>query len=130
MRILYLPCHHRLRAEEISLFREMGHEVIVGVENADKDFDICIAVHKPVLFPYIKTFLKQKKKVYYRTIGQSTPGLEADIGELRGVRVVRMSPNEAFLPAYAGHDYVIPFFKDKNIWKGWNGDENHVIGFG
>src|SRR5574339_1268982 len=98
----------------MSLFREMGHEVIEcnKLDCIPLDCDIYLVVHKPVFFPTILYLLKQKKKIYYRTIGQSTPGLEQEISGLRrlGVKIVRMSPNEAFLPAYAGHDYIIQFY--------------------
>lgn len=91
-------------------------------------FDVIIVMHLPeVLDTNWKRF--SKKKVIYRSIGQSTVEVERMLVPMRGqgLKIVRYSPKEALLPNYAGTDAMIRFYKDSEEWKDWNGNINRVI---
>lgn len=132
MKILYLPCHKRLRADETLLLRELGHEVLMGLDHINDEYDAAIVVHKPVYYQYFNKLLSRKIPVYYRTIGQCTAGTEQDIQQMRkmGIKIIRYSATESYLPCYGGHDYLVKFHKDQDIWKGWTGEDVQVCGFG
>ena len=61
-------------------------------------------------------FKKKKKRVIFRSIGQSTPEIEAELKKYRanGMQILRYSPLEERIPNYAGHD-------------GWTGEKKQVI---
>lgn len=69
------------------------------------------------------------KQVIWRTIGQSNPNVEARMAGFRvkGVQIIRYSPNEQAMPNYAGHDAIIRFSKNPADWGPWIGDEAHVV---
>ncbi len=69
------------------------------------------------------------RRVIWRTVGQSSPDLEAAMGMLRrdGLEIVRYSPAERALPFYAGEDALIRFWKDPDEWSGWTGEEVAVL---
>lgn len=93
-------------------------------------FDVIIVMHKREWI--IDNWEKLKhKKVIWRTIGQSTPEYERSLFRLRqeGLKVVRYSLREANIADNIGCDMVIPFYKDPNEFKGWNGQTNEVINF-
>jgi len=71
------------------------------------------------------------KRVIWRTIGQSTPGIERKMARLRdqGLQIIRYSPNEKNIPEYIGEDVLIRFYKDENVYKDWTGEEERVINF-
>ena len=65
------------------------------------------------------------KRVIWRTCGQSNPGLERQMGDLRGLGIVRYSPRErlAFEPSgFAGEDALIRFGKYPADYGPWIGD--------
>ena len=71
------------------------------------------------------------KRVIWRTIGQSTPNIEARMQALRhkGLEIVRYSPREANLEPTAGCDRIIRFYKDDREFGHWVGAGNEVITF-
>ena len=74
----------------------------------------------------------RRKRVIWRTCGQSNPGLERYMAPLvkLGLQVVRYSPREriAFekLGAFAGEDTLIRFGKYPADWYGWTGSAPFV----
>lgn len=95
-----------------------------------KNFDVIIVMHSPeVLFQnWIKL---REKKVIFRSIGQSTPGIEKRLQQLvnEGLIVVRYSPKERNIPNFAGETAMIRFYKDPNEFNNWNGRIERVINF-
>ena len=71
------------------------------------------------------------KRVIWRTIGQSTPAIEARMYQYRGMgmQIVRYSPREANLSPTAGCDKIIRFYKDEREFGHWVGAGNEVITF-
>ena len=71
----------------------------------------------------------KRKRVIWRTVGQSVEGNERMMAPLRseGLQIVRYSPKERNIPGYAGEDALIRFYKDPDEWGGWTGDEAHVL---
>lgn len=71
------------------------------------------------------------KRVIWRTIGQSTPFIEARMLQYRkeGLEIVRYSPREANLEPTAGSDKIIRFYKDEREFGQWNGAGGEVITF-
>ena len=74
-----------------------------------------------------------RKRVIWRTVGQSSPATEMVMGTLphRGrLEIIRYSPAErdAFLRmgVYAGEDATIRFYKDPDEWTDWRGDREVV----
>lgn len=76
-------------------------------------------------------FKELKKRVIWRSIGQSVAGIEARLKSYRddGLEIVRYSPFESRIPGYIGADAVIRFYKDPEEFKDWQGDSNEVITF-
>lgn len=74
-------------------------------------------------------FEKYKKKVGWRSIGQSTPEIEETLAKYRGrgMNIIRMSPHERRLPNYAGEDAMIRFSESGEEFKGWNGAKKQII---
>ena len=93
-------------------------------------FDTFIIMHSPEVLLQNWDRIKHKR-VIWRTIGQSTSGLEAKIAPLvkEGLQIVRYSPMEQNLKNYAGQHKLIRFYKDPNEFKGWTGEDNTVINF-
>jgi len=93
-------------------------------------FDILIIMHSPEVLLQNWDRIKHKK-VIWRTIGQSMPGIEAKIAPLvkEGLQIVRYSPKEKNLGNYAGAKTMIRFYKDPNEYKGWTGEDSTVINF-
>lgn len=94
------------------------------IDWADLIYILGIQSWLPVNWERIK-----RKKVVWRSIGQSVPTTEAVISKYRalGLKVVRYSPLEKMLPGYAGEDAMIRFYKDENEYKGWTGQKSQVI---
>ncbi|MBU1110798.1 glycosyltransferase [Patescibacteria group bacterium] len=93
-------------------------------------FDVIMIMHSPdVLFQNWQRI--KHKRVIFRSIGQSTGGLEKRLKPLidEGLEVVRYSPMEKNLPNYAGETAMIRFYKDPDEFKDWNGDDPLVINF-
>lgn len=70
-----------------------------------------------------------KRRVIWRTVGQSVAGNEFDAQPYRaqGLEIVRYSPKERNLPEFAGEDALIRFYKDPDEWCGWTGEWPGVI---
>lgn len=93
-------------------------------------FDTIVIMHVPEWIE--KNWDKMKhKRVIWRTIGQSTPEIEARMMKYRleGLEIVRYSPREANLIPTAGCDRLIRFYKDPKEFGNWNGAGNEVITF-
>jgi len=85
-------------------------------------FDAIIVMHSPDVI--IQNWDKIKhKKVIWRTIGQSTHGIEASLEPMRneGLKIIRYSPKERTLSNYIGEDVLIRFYKDEDEYSGWIG---------
>lgn len=91
-------------------------------------FDIIIVDHVPEWIIYNWGMLK-KKKVIWRTIGQSIAFQEQKLTQLRkeGLLVVRYSPLERNIAFNIGQDAIIRFYKDPEEYKDWNGSLDRVI---
>ena len=73
-----------------------------------------------------------RKRVVWRTVGQSVASNEAAMAPLRaeGLQVVRYSPLECNIPGYVGGDAMIRFWKDPEEWSGWTGGRRVVLTIG
>lgn len=93
-------------------------------------FDVIIVMHTPELIVQNWERIKHKR-VIWRTIGQSTPAIEARLQKFRkdGLEIVRYSPKENFIKGYIGQDAMIRFYKDPGQFCGWVGDSDEVINF-
>lgn len=71
------------------------------------------------------------KRVIWRTIGQSTPKIEAKLKKCRdeGLQVVRYSPLEYNIEGNIGADAFIRFYKDPHEFNNWQGLGNEIITF-
>lgn len=69
------------------------------------------------------------RRVIWRTVGQSVDGNEyvAQQYRNRGLEIIRYSPKERNIPAYAGEDALIRFYKDPAEWHGWTGEDATVL---
>jgi hypothetical protein len=85
-------------------------------------FDVIIVMHSPDVIVQNWDRIKHKK-VIWRTIGQSTEGVEASLSQMRdeGLKIIRYSPKERTLSNYIGEDVLIRFCKDEDDFKGWVG---------
>jgi hypothetical protein len=93
-------------------------------------FDVIIVMHSPNVL--IQNWERIKhKKVIWRTIGQSTPSVEAKMAPLKaeGLVVVRYSPKERHISGYIGEDALIRFYEDENVYQGWHGKGGQVVNF-
>lgn len=93
-------------------------------------FDCFIIMHSPDVL--LQNWDKIKhKRVIWRTIGQSLNGIENKIKRLvdEGLEIVRYSPKERNLTAYAGESALIRFYKDPMEFQGWSGVDKTVINF-
>lgn len=99
-------------------------------EELIKHFDVIIIMHSPeILF---QNWMRiRDKKVIFRSIGQSTSGIEAKLKPLveDGLTIVRYSPKERNIPNFAGETAMIRFYKDPNEFNEWNGKKERVINF-
>lgn len=90
--------------------------------------DVIIVMHKPEWI--IGNWQKMaKKKVIWRSIGQSSPVDENSLAlpRAQGMKIVRYSPAEEGIPGYLGADAIIRFGKDSNEFKDWNGEKPMVV---
>jgi hypothetical protein len=92
--------------------------------------DVVIAMHEPSFllgnWPKLR-----RKRVIWRTIGQSVDFVEAALRPLRrqGLQIVRYSPAESRIPGFLGADAVIRFAKDPAEYGGWTGNLPRVLSF-
>lgn len=94
--------------------------------------DIVIAMHIPeFITSNWEVFKKHKKRVVWRTIGQSIESVEAKLKPYReqGLEIVRYSPFESRIPGYIGHDAIIRFYKDPDEFKPWTPKSKELITF-
>lgn len=96
-----------------------------------KKFDVIIIMHVPEwIEKNAEVFKKAKKRVIWRTIGQSTPKTEERMFKYKDlIEIVRYSPKEQNIKNYAGHDVIIRFYKDSNEFRGYTGVDKKVITF-
>lgn len=84
--------------------------------------DIIIVMHRPDWIT--SNWLKIKeKRVIWRTIGQSTPEVEASLilPRSQGMEIVRYSPEEERIKNYLGSDALVRFYADEYEFIGYNG---------
>lgn len=92
--------------------------------------DVVIAMHEPSFllnnWPQLR-----RKRVIWRTIGQSVDFIEAALHPLRqqGLQIVRYSPAETRIPGCIGTDAIIRFAKDPEEYGGWTGSSPRAISF-
>lgn len=69
------------------------------------------------------------KRVIWRTIGQSVQYNEVAMTPLRndGLERIAYSPREENIPGYCGHDALIRFYADPDVWRGWTGEDQVVM---
>lgn len=69
------------------------------------------------------------KRVVWRSVGQTVANNEDVMRPYRaeGLQRVAYSPKEANIPGYTGHDALIRFYADPDVWGGWTGEERVVI---
>jgi len=100
-----------------------------------KKFDQVVIMHSPELitanWPTFKQYIAEGGRIIWRSIGQSTEGVESRLKQprLEGLEIVRYSPKEANIPGFIGADAMIRFYKDEDEFKGWSGHEERVINF-
>lgn len=93
-------------------------------------FDVIIIMHSPNVL--IENWERMKhKRVIWRSIGQSVPGIERRLAPLRaeGLEVVRYSPKEEGIADFMGSDAMIRFYKDPEVYKGWDGFGGKAVNF-
>ena len=101
--------------------------------------DVCVMMHNSAL-PNQKeqqrwlvrnwqAFKDNHVRVLWRSIGQSTPSIEEELGRYRavGLKIIRYSPIEEKLPKYAGVDAMIRFAKDADEFCNWTGEQQRVV---
>jgi hypothetical protein len=91
-------------------------------------FDVIIVMHLPHWITLNWSVMKHKK-VIWRTIGQSSIHIERQLApyRLEGLKIIRFSPQERFLPEYLGSDALIRFYKDPEEYGDWVGDIASVM---
>lgn len=97
-------------------------------ESFIEKFDTIVVMHVPDWIENNWDKMK-KKRVIWRTIGQSTPAIEKRLWKYRqeGLQVVRYHKREANIPENIGCDKIIHFYKDPNEFNRWMGPGNEVI---
>lgn len=114
----------------------------IGAANPGKDgkdhltkefvdnFDAVIVMHIPRWIQNNWDAIKHKT-VIWRTIGQSVASTEQSLQVYRkhGLKIVRYSPQEMYIPGFIGQDALIRFYKDPQEFKDWNGNNKRVINF-
>jgi hypothetical protein len=85
--------------------------------------DAIIVHHFPESWIHRQWYRIRHKRVIWRTCGQSSPdgSLEALMGQLGGLEIVRYSPKERVLPNYAGETALIRFGKYPDDYGPWVG---------
>ena len=92
--------------------------------------DVIIVMHTPEWVTGNWDRIKHKK-VVWRSIGQSNASVENQIRKMHyeGLKIIRYSPAESYLPGYLGADALIRFYKDPEEFGNWNGENKKVINF-
>ncbi|MFJ5713997.1 hypothetical protein [Neobacillus sp. NPDC093127] len=93
-----------------------------------EDKDIIIIMHDPLIITNNWEMIKHKR-VIWRSIGQSDPGVENMLRPYReqGMEIVRYSPREKLIPDYIGEDAMIRFYKDPDEYGGWEGSKEQIM---
>lgn len=94
--------------------------------------DVIIIMHIPEWVEKNWDLFKSlKKRVIWRSIGQSTAGTEARLAKYvgEGLEVVRYSPYESRIPGNIGADATIRFYKDEKEFGNWSPNTDEVINF-
>lgn len=94
--------------------------------------DVVIIMHVPEwVEKNWDLFKRLKKRVIWRSIGQSTTATEQRLKKYKdeGLEVVRYSPYEERIPGNLGSDAIIRFYKDQDEFKGWEPKTDEVINF-
>lgn len=91
-------------------------------------FDVIVVMHIPEWI-YDNWEKMKHKTVIWRSIGQSTSVIERKMWHYRqeGLKIVRYSPHEAYIPETAGADAIIRFYKDPEEFKGYTGTQRQII---
>lgn len=120
------PLNKKVDPELLAITPSRDH---LPQEFIDK-FDVIIVMHKKEWiidnWPRIR-----HKTVIWRTIGQSTSDYERSLFTYRqdGLKIARYSKREANILDNIGCDAIIPFYKDPEEFKEWNGMNSEVITF-
>lgn len=113
------------------------HDKYPGEDNKDHlspevvdYFDVIIIMHLP-RWVHLNWPVMKKKRVIWRTIGQSISSTEQQLRPYRqrGMEIVRYSPMEKNIPGCLGQDALIRFYKDPDDYYGWTGHQKRVITF-
>ena len=99
-------------------------------EKLIEPFDAVIIMHDPEVVLCNWNNIKHKK-VIWRSIGQSTSGVEKKLERCRkeGLKIVRYSPKEKNIKNYIGEDTIIRFGKSKAEFANWHGKTDEAINF-
>lgn len=91
-------------------------------------FDAVMVMHLPEWIMSNWERMKHKP-VIWRTIGQAISTQEMMLAYCRsqGMKIVRYSPRERFIPNFLGADDEIRFYKDPEEFKGWTGEVEEVV---
>jgi glycosyltransferase involved in cell wall biosynthesis len=134
--LAHLPQHDDLAERCEQVRREMGdpgHNIDWAKAHLHPDIidwaDVIIVHHFPESWIYRQWTRIKHKRVIWRTCGQSSPdgSLEALMGQLDGLEIVRYSPKERVLPNYAGETALIRFGKYPADYGPWTGEWEGVI---
>lgn len=97
--------------------------------------DVVIVMHVPEWiknnWPLFDQFIKRGGRVIWRSIGQSVSYIEQTMRMFvaNGLEIVRYSPAERNIPAYAGENAMIRFAKDPDEYQGWGWGGGDVVNF-
>ena len=131
----YAPQHDELAERCEQTRREMGdpgQNIDWAKAHLHPDIidwaDAIIVHHFPESWIYRQWGRIKHKRVIWRTCGQSSPdgSLEALMGQLDGLEIVRYSPKERVLPNYAGETALIRFGKYPDDYGPWTGTNVEV----
>ena len=150
MRLFYASGHPVLGYEEVALFSEMGitvyaKSVVDDTEHpedclrpdlASPDDEAVLESCETVVVSSADWLFKnwerlKKKRVVWRTFGQSTRFVEEKLKPLRdqGLLIVRASPREMTIDGNLGADAFIRCYKDPDLFQGWSGEREQIINF-
>lgn len=96
--------------------------------------DMVMVMHEPSFIhdnlDVLRTFTEMGGRVVRRTIGQSTASQELALAEtLLPIEHIRYSRREERIPHFMGAAATIPFYKDPDDFKLWNGTNRQVVNF-
>jgi len=118
------PLTQQVDPELLKIAPDRNH---IPKEFFDK-FDVIVVMHIPEWI-YDNWENMKHKTVIWRSIGQSTAAIEEKMFKYRqeGLKIVRYSPYEAYIPQTAGADAIIRFYKDPDEFRGYTGVQRQVI---